>query len=278
MCSLPTQPTYRASLPFSLSQSDKTAANAAADHCLGGAAEAANRTHFSSCTTLAALFTAELLGFCLFSKSGPLDPYRCVKHRHPSSEYPAEVKLGRIIFYCLQTGIQTGLRHHVILALTFELPLVTAFFFFGKSLNSVQLFVTPWTVAPSSLLCPWNSPGKSTGLGSCSLLQGIFSTQISNPGLPHCRRILCHLSYHGSPQPLHLLPLTTAPITIQFPEARVLGPRHWKHGSFCQRSHLWPPCSGRSGELLLGLAWALSQSSGRDGIRFTCWENGVDDE
>ena len=148
MCSLPTQPTYRASLPFSLSQSDKTAANAAADHCLGGAAEAANRTHFSSCTTLAALFTAELLGFCLFSKSGPLDPYRCVKHRHPSSEYPAEVKLGRIIFYCLQTGIQTGLRHHVILALTFELPLVTAFFFFGKSHNSVQLFVTPWTVAP----------------------------------------------------------------------------------------------------------------------------------
>ena len=148
MCSLPTQPTYGASLPFSLSQSDKTAAHAAADHGLGGAAEAANRTHFSSCTTLAVLFTAELLGFCLFSKSGPPDPYRCVKHRHPSSEYPAEVKLGRIIFYCLQTGIQTGLRHHVILALTFELPLVTAFFFFGKSLNSVQLFVTPWTVAP----------------------------------------------------------------------------------------------------------------------------------
>ena len=66
----------------------------------------------------------ELLGFCLFSKSGPPDPHRCVNHGHPSREYPAEVKLSRIIFYCFQTG----LRHHVILGLTFELALVTAFF------------------------------------------------------------------------------------------------------------------------------------------------------
>ena len=33
----------------------------------------------------------------------------------------------------------------------------------------------------------WNSPGKNTGVGSQSLLQGIFLTQGSNPGLPHCR-------------------------------------------------------------------------------------------
>ena len=48
--------------------------------------------------------------------------------------------------------------------------------------------------------CPWNSPGKSTGVGSHSLLQGIFLTQGSNPGLLHCRLILYHLSYQGSPQ------------------------------------------------------------------------------
>ena len=30
-------------------------------------------------------------------------------------------------------------------------------------------------------------------------LQGIFLTQGSNPGLPHCRRILYHLSHQGSP-------------------------------------------------------------------------------
>jgi len=36
------------------------------------------------------------------------------------------------------------------------------------------------------------------GVGSLSLLQGIFPTQGSNPGLPHCRRILHQLSHQGS--------------------------------------------------------------------------------
>ena len=47
--------------------------------------------------------------------------------------------------------------------------------------------------------CPWNFPGQNTEVGSLSLLQGIFPTQESNQGLPHCRRILCQLSYQGSP-------------------------------------------------------------------------------
>ena len=38
--------------------------------------------------------------------------------------------------------------------------------------------------------CPWNSPGKNTGVGSHVLLQGIFLIQGSNPGLLHCRQIL----------------------------------------------------------------------------------------
>ena len=36
---------------------------------------------------------------------------------------------------------------------------------------------------------PWNSPGQNTGVGSLFLLQGIFPTQGTNPGLPHCRWI-----------------------------------------------------------------------------------------
>ena len=52
---------------------------------------------------------------------------------------------------------------------------------------------------PARLLCPWNSPGQSTGVGSHSLLQGIFPTQGLNPGLPHCRWILHPLSHWGSP-------------------------------------------------------------------------------
>ena len=46
---------------------------------------------------------------------------------------------------------------------------------------------------------PWDSLGQNTGLGSLSLLQGIFPNQVSNPGLPHCRQILYHLSHKGSP-------------------------------------------------------------------------------
>ena len=45
---------------------------------------------------------------------------------------------------------------------------------------------------------PWNSPGQNTGVGSLSLLQGIFPTQGSNPGLPHCRQTLYQLSHKGS--------------------------------------------------------------------------------
>ena len=45
----------------------------------------------------------------------------------------------------------------------------------------------------------YNSPVQNTGVGSLCLLQGIFPTQGSNPGLPHCRRILYQLSRKGSP-------------------------------------------------------------------------------
>ena len=51
------------------------------------------------------------------------------------------------------------------------------------------------------LLRPWNSPGKNTGVGSLSLLQGIFPTQASNLGLLHHRWIFYHLSHQGSPGP-----------------------------------------------------------------------------
>jgi len=51
-----------------------------------------------------------------------------------------------------------------------------------------------------SIVSPWNSPGQNTGVGSLSLLQGIFPTQGSNPGLPHCRWILYQLSHKGSPR------------------------------------------------------------------------------
>ena len=47
---------------------------------------------------------------------------------------------------------------------------------------------------PCDYMDSWNSPGQNTELGSISLLQGIFPTQGSNPGLPHHRWILYQLS------------------------------------------------------------------------------------
>ena len=56
------------------------------------------------------------------------------------------------------------------------------------------------SLLPHGLYSPWNSAGQNTGVGSLALLQGIFPTQGSNPGLPHCRQILYQLSHQGSPR------------------------------------------------------------------------------
>ena len=71
------------------------------------------------------------------------------------------------------------------------------FSFKVKLLSRVHLFATPWTIA-TRLLRPWDFPGKNTGVGCHFLLQEIFPTQELNPGLPHCRKTLYHLSHQGS--------------------------------------------------------------------------------
>ena len=107
-------------------------------------------------------------------------------------------------------------------------------------LSHVQLFEAPWTLAhqaplsrqeswsqfpcppPGDLLnpgielgspalqvdsLPAEPPGKpkDTGVGSLSLIQGIFPTQESNWTLLHCRQILGHLSHQGSPRILECI-------------------------------------------------------------------------
>ena len=56
----------------------------------------------------------------------------------------------------------------------------------------------PHGLQPTRLLRPWDLPGKSTGVGCHFLLQEIFPTQGSNPGLPHSRQTLKPLSHQGS--------------------------------------------------------------------------------
>ena len=53
----------------------------------------------------------------------------------------------------------------------------------------------PHGLESSRLLCPWNFPGRNTGVGCHSLFQGTFPTRGSNPGLLHCRQILHQLSH-----------------------------------------------------------------------------------
>ena len=55
----------------------------------------------------------------------------------------------------------------------------------------------PYGLQSNRLLCPWDFPGKDTGIVCHFLLQGIFPTQGSNPGLLHCMQIIYQLSYQG---------------------------------------------------------------------------------
>ena len=68
----------------------------------------------------------------------------------------------------------------------------------AKSLQSCPTLCDPHRRQPARLPCPWDSPGKNTGVGCYFLLQEIFPTQGLNPGLPHCRQMLYHMSHQGS--------------------------------------------------------------------------------
>ena len=69
-------------------------------------------------------------------------------------------------------------------------------------LNVVLCLVTQTLYDPMDGSPPGSPffPGKNTGVSGHALLQGIFPTQGSNPGLLHCRWILYCLSYQGSPR------------------------------------------------------------------------------
>ena len=57
--------------------------------------------------------------------------------------------------------------------------------------NRVWFFATAWTIVHQAP-CPWDSPGKNTGVGWHALLQGIFLTQGSNLHLLYCRQFPYH--------------------------------------------------------------------------------------
>ena len=56
------------------------------------------------------------------------------------------------------------------------------------------------SLQPHGPYSPWNSPGQNTGVGSPSLLRGVFPTHGLNPGLLNCGQFVYQLSYQGSPK------------------------------------------------------------------------------
>ena len=86
------------------------------------------------------------------------------------------------------------------------------------------------SLRPHVLYTPWNSPGQNIGVGSLSLLLGIFPTQGSNPSLPHWRRILYQLSHKGSPR---------IPEWVAYPFSRGSSqPRNWTESPALQADFL----------------------------------------
>ena len=91
--------------------------------------------------------------------------------------------------------------------------------------------VRPYGLQPARLICPWDSPGKNTGVGCHALLQVIFLTQGSNP----------HLLYllHWQADIAWVVKITNLQLT-QGEETTVVGftfhflshctsPRNWNH-------------------------------------------------
>ena len=75
-------------------------------------------------------------------------------------------------------------------------------FLFGDAVlclvaQSCPTLCDPMDCSPPGASVYVGPPGKNTGVGCHALIQGIFPTLGSNPGLPHCRQILYHLSHQG---------------------------------------------------------------------------------
>ena len=92
------------------------------------------------------------------------------------------------------------------------------------------------SLQPHGLHSPWNSPGQNTGAGSHSLLQGIFPTQGSNPGLARCRRLLYQLNHKGAHIYIYTYTQCLCPAVKSCPT--LCTPMHWSSpGSFVHGIH-----------------------------------------
>ena len=140
------------------------------------------------------------------------------KHKHTQAKSQLNLWIWNLFLHCdlfletaagpfypghgkMKTGVSSTLGRH-------GWSLMPSVPWFDSKLDKTQTIswkcescsVVSDSLWPHGLYSPWNSPGQSTGVRSLSLLQGIFPTQGSNPGLPHCRWIIYQLNHKGSPR------------------------------------------------------------------------------
>ena len=126
----------------------------------------------------------------------------CPRLGHPSLRAAHQAGLA----WGWDTWIIPGARPPMVMSLSLPLP---SFLVKSESCSAISD-----SFQPHGLYSPWNSPGQDTGVGNLCLLQGIFPSQGSNPGLLHCRRILYQLSHKGSPTFLVGMSKFTAKIQV----------------------------------------------------------------
>ena len=83
------------------------------------------------------------------------------------------------------------------------------------SLGRVLLLVTPMDCSPPGSSVRGDSPGKNTGMGCHAFLQGIFPTQRSNLGLPHCGGRFCIAEQPWKPPVLFKVTLLTVSFLLK---------------------------------------------------------------
>ena len=141
-----------------------------------------------------------------------------------------------------------------------------------KKSESESHSVMSYSLRSRGLKSSWNSPGQNTGVGSFSFLQGIFPTQGSNPGLLHCRQILCKLSHKGRPRILEW---------VAFPFSRGSSlPRNWTRFS-CIAGGFFTNWAIREGSMSLGPCNSRLYDTGQVSppplasvswsVKYSCW-------
>ena len=106
-----------------------------------------------------------------------------------------EIKIFKMHFQLLKQGMEEGKGSHGSAG---ETPLSSLWSQEGCPEIHCWLGGALWSGRELNVpLCPCNSPGKNSGMGCHSFLQGIFPTQGSNPSLLHRRQILYPLSRQG---------------------------------------------------------------------------------